>query len=184
MGKIFLSREHFGEFCLFFREFHENFSRNTAHDFDVLVRSFWDSERARQGAAAANGKRRGREGNIMRGSLARSLAPNVWLAGFSVRSAPLNNSRTLQREGTMRCIDSGREGARGVRRRRRRHPIGRSIEQRWTVVGADGRTLLKCEISDRAERTRRPGERTMTDRLAPEKGALIFLPPMDLIETS
>ena len=30
MGKIFLSGECFGEFCLFFREFHDNFSRNTA----------------------------------------------------------------------------------------------------------------------------------------------------------
>ena len=29
MGKIFLSGECFGEFCLFFREFHENFSSNT-----------------------------------------------------------------------------------------------------------------------------------------------------------
>ena len=57
------------------------------------------------------------------------------------------------------------------------------MDGRWT--DGRGRTLLKCEISDRAGHpARRPGERTMTDRLAPEKGALIFLPPTDLIETS
>ena len=49
-----------------------------------------------------------------------------------VRSAPLNNSRTLQREGTMRCIDSGREKGRGVRRRR--PPIGPAVAAPSTSV--------------------------------------------------
>ena len=165
-------------------------------EFVVLVRSaFCDSETREGAAAAANGKREeGKKREYNAGwvrAIVRWRQTSGWPASPParppVRSAPLNISRTLQRDGTMRCIDSGREKGRGRGGWSRRSALAsthrRPPPHRRRLL--DGRTLLKCEISARAKRREgRPGERTMTDRLAPEERALIFLPTTNLIETS
>ena len=165
------------------------------HDGVRRSRSFCDSETREGAAAAANGKREeGKKREYNAGwvrAIVRWRQTSGWPASPParppVRSAPLNNSRTLQREGTMRCIDSGREKGRGRGGWSRRSALAsthrRPPPHRRRLL--DGRTLLKCEISARAKRREgRPGERTMTDRLAPEERALIFLPTTNLIETS